>query len=64
MLSPNHDYCIRCGYSGKDFISDKGIEGNNFSNELVDRINRLESILAELVSRLRDNDDNKERKRW
>jgi len=44
-LSPNHDYCIRCGYSDKDAIAD------NVSNEIVDRINRLESILARLASR-------------
>ena len=47
MLSPNHDYCIRCRYSDKDAIVE-----DNVSNEIVDRINRLESILARLASRL------------
>jgi len=47
MLSPNHDFCIRCGYSEKDAINDT----DNVSNEIVDRINRLESILARLASR-------------
>jgi len=55
MLSPNHDFCIRCGYSEKDAI----VEGN-VSNELVDRINRLESILTELLGKL---DDKKGKKR-
>ncbi len=48
MLSPNHDYCIRCGYSEKDAITD------NASNEIADRINRLESILTELLGKLND----------
>ncbi len=48
VLSPNHDYCIRCGYSEKDAIT----YTDNVNNKLVDRINRLESILAELASRL------------
>jgi len=52
MLSPNHDYCIRCGYSDKDVT-----EGNNVSNELVERINRLESILARLASRFDTDND-------
>jgi len=55
MLSPNHDFCIRCGYSEKDAIVE-----DNVSNELVDRINRLESILTELLGKL---DDKKGKKR-
>ena len=57
MLSPNHDFCIRCGYSEKD-----AIVNDNASNDLVDRINRLESILARLANKLSlyadGNDDN------
>ncbi len=54
MLSPNHDYCIRCGYSEKDAIAEGSV-----SNELVDRINRLETILARLANRFSlDVDDN------
>jgi len=56
VLSPNHDYCIRCGYSEKDAIA-----VDSASNELVDRINRLESILAELANKL-NNEKNKKRK--
>jgi hypothetical protein len=47
-LSPNHDYCIRCGYSEKDAIAD------NAGSEIADRINRLESILTELLDKLND----------
>jgi len=54
VLSPNHDYCIRCGYSEKDAITD------NASSEIADRINRLESILTELLGKL---DDKKGKKR-
>ncbi len=53
VLSPNHDYCIRCGYSDKDAITE-----GNVSDELVDRINRLESILARLASRLDNSKSN------
>jgi len=54
MLSPNHEFCIRCGYSDKDAM----VEGS-VSNDLVYRINRLESILARLASKLYvDNNDN------
>jgi hypothetical protein len=49
MLSPNHEFCIRCGYSDKDVITTT--EGN-VSREVVDRINRLEAILSVLASRL------------
>jgi integrase len=49
MLSPNHEFCIRCGYSDKDVIT--ATEGN-VSREVVDRINRLEAILSVLASRL------------
>ncbi len=48
MLSPNHGYCIRCGYSEKDAITD------NAGSEIADRINRLESILTELLGKLND----------
>jgi integrase len=55
MLSPNHEFCIRCGYSDKDVITatttTAAVEGN-VSREVVDRINRLEAILARLASRL------------
>jgi integrase len=53
MLSPNHEFCIRCGYSDKDVITatTTTAEGN-VSREVVDRINRLEAILARLASRL------------
>jgi integrase len=58
MLSPNHEFCIRCGYSEKDAIaistaSDDVIvlEGKE-RKELIDRINRLESLLGELFSKL------------
>ena|GEM_PF-2596577 len=47
-MSPNHDYCIRCGYSEKDAIAD------NAGSEIADRINRLESILTELLDKLND----------
>ena len=50
MLSPNHEFCIRCGYSDKDVIT-PAAEGN-VSKEVVDRINRLEAILSVLASRL------------
>jgi uncharacterized OB-fold protein len=50
MLSPNHEFCIRCGYSDKDVITTTA-EGN-VSKEVVDRINRLEAILSVLASRL------------
>jgi len=55
MLSPNHEFCIRCGYSDKDVITatttTAAVEGN-VSREVVDRINRLEAILSVLASRL------------
>jgi len=53
MLSPNHEFCIRCGYSDKDVITatTTTTEGN-VSREVVDRINRLEAILSVLASRL------------
>jgi integrase len=54
MLSPNHEFCIRCGYSDKDVITattTTTAEGN-VSKEVVDRINRLEAILSVLASRL------------
>ena len=50
MLSPNHEFCIRCGYSDKDVITTTA-EGN-VSKEVADRINRLEAILSVLASRL------------
>jgi hypothetical protein len=60
MLSPNHEFCIRCGYSDKDVITatttTTAVEGN-FSREVVDRINRLEAILSVLASRLGIADD-------
>jgi len=49
MLSPNYEFCIRCGYSDKDVITTT--EGN-VSREVVYRINRLEAILSVLASRL------------
>jgi integrase len=55
MLSPNHEFCIRCGYSDKDVITatttTAAAEGN-VSREVVDRINRLEAILSVLASGL------------
>jgi hypothetical protein len=53
MLSPNHEFCIRCGYSDKDVITatTTTTEGN-VSREVVDKINRLETILSVLASRL------------
>jgi C4-type Zn-finger protein len=65
MLSPNHEFCIRCGYSDKDVIT--AAEGN-VSREVVDRINRLEAILSVLASRLgivadANGDDSKRRKK-
>jgi integrase len=59
MLSPNHEFCIRCGYSDKDVITTTTtttVEGN-VSREVVDRINRLEAILLVLASRLGIADD-------
>jgi hypothetical protein len=58
MLSPNHEFCIRCGYSDKDVITatTTTAEGN-VSREVVDRINRLEAILSVLASRLGIADD-------
>jgi integrase len=57
MLSPNHEFCIRCGYSEKDAVanaiaSDDVIilEGKE-KKELIDRINRLEAILARLAGK-------------
>jgi len=44
VLSPNHDYCIRCGYSEKDAITD------NVSSELADRINRLSPYSQSLLA--------------
>jgi integrase len=66
MLSPNHEFCIRCGYSDKDVIT-ATTEGN-VSREVVDRINRLEAILSVLASRLgivadANGDDSKKRKK-
>lgn len=42
QLSPNHDYCIRCGYSESDAADP----------ELKERIDRLEAVLSELLNRL------------
>jgi integrase/recombinase XerD len=56
MLSPNHEFCIRCGYSDKDVISIASnndviiLEGKE-RKELIDRINRLEAILARLADK-------------
>jgi integrase/recombinase XerD len=56
MLSPNHEFCIRCGYSDKDVIT-----SDNVSNsELADRLNRLEDTLARLVSELKRMKENNE----
>jgi len=56
MLSPNHEFCIRCGYSDKDVIA-----SDNVSNsELADRLNRLEDTLARLVSELKRMKENNE----
>ena len=54
MLSPNHEFCIRCGYSDKDVIA----SDNN--SELADRLNRLEDTLARLVSELKRMKENNE----
>jgi integrase len=69
MLSPNHEFCIRCGYSDKDVITTTTAEGN-VSKEVADRINRLEAILSVLASRLgvvadddANGDDSKKRKK-
>jgi RNA polymerase subunit RPABC4/transcription elongation factor Spt4 len=59
MLSPNHEFCIRCGYSDKDVIA-----SDNVSNsELADRLNRLEDTLARLVSELKRMKENNEGRR-
>jgi RNA polymerase subunit RPABC4/transcription elongation factor Spt4 len=55
MLSPNHEFCIRCGYSDKDVIA----SDNN--SELADRLNRLEDTLARLVSELKRMKENEGR---
>jgi len=58
MLSPNHEFCIRCGYSDKDTVAnaiasdDVIILQGEEKKELERRINRLETLLTELVSRL------------
>jgi len=57
MLSPNHEFCIRCGYSDKDVIA---IASDNANSELVDRLNRLEDTLARLVSELKRMKENNE----
>jgi RNA polymerase subunit RPABC4/transcription elongation factor Spt4 len=59
MLSPNHEFCIRCGYSDKDVIA-----SDNVSNsELADRLNKLEDTLARLVSELKRMKENNEGRR-
>jgi integrase/RNA polymerase subunit RPABC4/transcription elongation factor Spt4 len=58
MLSPNHEFCIRCGYSDKDTVAnaiasdDIIILQGEEKKELERRINRLETLLTELVNRL------------
>jgi integrase/recombinase XerD len=58
MLSPNHEFCIRCGYSDKDVIA---IASDNVNNELADRLNRLEDTLARLISELKRMKENEGR---
>jgi integrase/recombinase XerD len=67
MLSPNHEFCIRCGYSEKDAVAnaiasdDVIILQGEEKKELERRINRLEAILARLVSELKKlKENNKE----
>jgi integrase len=59
MLSPNHEFCIRCGYSDKDVIANDNVS----NSELVDRLNRLEDTLARLVSELKRMKENNEGRR-
>jgi site-specific recombinase XerD/RNA polymerase subunit RPABC4/transcription elongation factor Spt4 len=59
MLSPNHEFCTRCGYSDKDAVAntiasdDVIILQGEEKKELERRINRLEAILTRLVSELK-----------
>jgi integrase/recombinase XerD len=60
MLSPNHEFCIRCGYSDKDVVI---VDSDNVSNneQIADRLDRLEDTLARLVGELeRMKENNKE----
>jgi integrase/recombinase XerD len=57
QLSPNHEFCIRCGYSDKDVVMD-----SNNSDELSTRLDRVESILVRLMDWLGYIVDGKKRK--